>query len=83
MVLGFSFMRKNLQNRDEGSFTTYGIQFLEDGLSLLNDSLNDFLRAFYFVDQFLRSLGSNFFPYSLQQFLSFSNGSLNNFFASR
>jgi hypothetical protein len=69
--------------KNEGLIVFHGIYFPEDGLGSMDDFLNDLFHSFYSVDKTLWSLGSNFFPYSLHQFLSFCNGSLNDFFASR
>ena len=67
--------------KNEGLIVFHGIYFPEDGFGSMDDFLNDLFYAFYSVDKTLWLLGSNLCPYSLHQFLSFCNGSLNHLFA--
>ena len=66
---------------DKDLFSNHGIYFLKERLSPSNEVSGHLFHDFYSVDQTLWSLRSDFFPYSLHQFLSFCNDSLNHLFA--
>ena len=69
------------QNKNNDLFAYHRINCLEDGRSTLNDFASDPFQAFCSAGKRLSPSRGDFFPYRLQQFLSFRDGSLNHFFA--